>query len=99
MDRGRRDEREERNKGTRKEENVIFVVEGRMREKEWKKGAVLRKGLSMKERRQEGRKDGHKLSEREEGNEERKEWREGELVDVEIRKGRKEEHIVFVSIC
>jgi hypothetical protein len=40
-------------------------MEGRMREKERKKGEVLRKGLSMKERRQEGRKYGHKLSERE----------------------------------
>lgn len=57
-----------------------------MREKERKKREVLRKGLSMKERRQERRKDGHKLSEREQENKERKEWRERELVDVEVRK-------------
>jgi hypothetical protein len=36
----------------------------------------------MKERRQEGRKDGHKLSEREKENKERQEGRERELVVV-----------------
>ena len=83
---GRGDEREGRNKRARREENVTFVMEGRMRERESKKGGVLRKGLRMKERRQAGKKDGHKLSERGQENKERKEWRERELVDVEVRK-------------
>jgi hypothetical protein len=61
-------------------------MEGRMREKERKKGGILRKGLSMRERRQEGRKDGHQLSEREQEKKERKQWRERDLVDVEVRK-------------
>ena len=34
---------------------MTLVMEGRMREKERKKGQVFRKGLSMKERRQEGK--------------------------------------------
>ena len=51
-----------------------------------KRGGVLRKGLRMKERRQAGKKDGHMLSERGQENKERKEWRERELVDVEVRK-------------
>jgi len=58
---------------------------GRERRKE-KRGQVFRKSLSMKERRQEGRTYGHKLSEREEENKERKEQREREIVDVEVRK-------------
>ena len=63
---------------------MTFVMEGRMREK-GKKGGIIEKVLKH-EGRKEGRKERHKLSEREEENKERKEWREREIVDVEVRR-------------